>query len=469
MKLDWNKLLSEKRIRNLYEEPDKNRPKDRRTEFERDYDRAIFCTPVRRLHDKAQVFPLERNDSVRTRLAHSLEVSTIARDIGQAVSKWLLREGELQSAEQAEAIPVIAATCGLIHDLGNPPFGHAGEDAIRSWFNDHDDKILDALMDDGFCIEKNQYAQDFLKFEGNAQTIRLISRLQLLADYYGLNLTCATLLGVCKYTVNSLEADKNSKVHEKEKVGYFASEKDLMVKVREEAGIDDKKCPIAFIVEACDDIAYSIVDIEDAVKKNIISWEFLCSELNEKDNSGVFEEAIEKASRIVEKATKIGLTNKEKQITWVEAFRVYAIGKGVDAVIEAFQGYYNDIIQGEYHGELIKDSNVGAFIKACKTVGKNYIYNARSNLTLEIMGRQVIHDLMDFFWEAVLQEKGNPFADKLFSLLSPNYRRVFEYSKKELKLPETYCQMQLVTDYICGMTDTFACNLHKELKNGRDR
>ena len=137
MGLSWDKLLSEKRIRDLCEGKPAGPRRDHRTEFEGDFDRAIYCTPFRRLHDKAQVFPLEADDSVRTRLAHSLEVSTLARDVAKAISKWLIEEKEIspEQIEQSEHIPVIAATCGLLHDLGNPPFGHAGEDAIREWFS----------------------------------------------------------------------------------------------------------------------------------------------------------------------------------------------------------------------------------------------------------------------------------------------------------------------------------------------
>lgn len=469
MELKWEKLLSEKRIRNLYESPDRNRKSDHRTEFERDYDRAIFCTPVRRLHDKAQVFPLEPNDSIRTRLAHSLEVSTVARDIGKAISKWLLKEKKISNKKQAEAIPIIAATCGLLHDLGNPPFGHAGEDAIREWFKNKQSERTgrNKLFTRFKGGQTSQYAKDFLKFEGNAQTVRLVSRLQLLADYYGLNLTCGTLSALSKYTSDSIKAKKDSKYHEKRKVGYFASENDLMKKLRKETGLKDKRHPISFIIEACDDIAYSIVDIEDGVKKDVISWPFFYDKLKEKtNNSDDFNWIINKSEEIVKRAKGIGLTFKEEDITWVESFRVYAIGFCVEGVINTFKNKYSEIIAGTYHNELIKDSNACLFIESCKQIARNYVYNAHSNLRIELAGRKIIHDLMDLFWEGVSQNQNHRFAKNLYDLMSPNYKRVFEYSKSKLKLPNLYCQMQLVTDYICGMTDTFACDLHRKLRNG---
>ena len=138
----------------------------------------------------------------------------------------------------------------------------------------------------------------------------------------------------------------------------------------------------------------------------------------------------------------------------------------MDSAIHTFQEKYSDIMTGAYHKELIQDSEAQLFIKACKDIARDFVYNTQSNLKLELAGRKVIHDLMDFFWEGVSRKQNDKFAPKLFSLMSPNYRRVFDFSKKELKLPETYCQMQLVTDYICGMTDTFACELHRKLTNG---
>ncbi len=265
MELKWEKLLSEKRIRNLYH-PATKIPVDHRTEFERDYDRAIYCSPFRRLHDKAQVFPLEPIDSVRTRLAHSLEVSTLARDIARAVGRELIERKKI-TREQAPHIETIAAAVGLIHDLGNPPFGHAGEDAIREWILAHKEEFSE--------IKDTPYINDFLQFEGNAQTIRLVSRLQILADFYGLNLTCGTMSVLCKYTARSDQIDK--KTHEKKKIGYFRSEEELIQKVRQETGTGDLdrtiRNPIAFLVEACDDVCYSIIDVEDGLQKGILTWD----------------------------------------------------------------------------------------------------------------------------------------------------------------------------------------------------
>ena len=171
---------------------------DHRIEFERDFDRAVFSTPVKRLQDKAQVFPLEPHDAVRTRLTHSLEVSSVARGLATRSAKWLLEQGEI-STGMDRSIEAIAATCGLIHDLGNPPFGHAGEAAIQAWFKRpaREELLRKSLKN------AEQQIQDFLKFEGNAQSLRLITKLQVLADYKGLNLTFGTLSALGKYIASS--------------------------------------------------------------------------------------------------------------------------------------------------------------------------------------------------------------------------------------------------------------------------
>ena len=208
--MDWSRLLDHERRR-----PTTYRS-DPRSEFERDYDRAVFSTPVKRLQDKAQVFPLEPHDAVRTRLTHSLEVSSVSRGLATRTARWLSAEGFI-SEGMDRSIEAIAATCGLIHDLGNPPFGHAGEDAIRAWFQEPERKTLLATLN-------HQQARDFLRFEGNAQSLRLVARLQILADDKGLNLTFGTLSALMKYVASSDVADNHATNRALKKPGYFASE-----------------------------------------------------------------------------------------------------------------------------------------------------------------------------------------------------------------------------------------------------
>lgn len=484
--MEWDKLLSDKRVSAFFVEPEP-REKNNRTEFERDYDRAIFSTPVRRMHDKAQVFPLEPNDSVRTRLTHSLEVSTVARDMARVIGSWLDKDKKEIDEKQAKAIESIAATCGLIHDLGNPPFGHAGEEAVAEWFKEKN-KQKDFLVFSNAGNRKKQLRNDFLKFEGNAQTLRLVSKLQILSDLYGLNFTCATMSVACKYMASSDTIDKN--YHEKKKVGYFASEELIMDLVRNETGTGESKNPITFIVEAVDDIVFSVVDLEDGVKKGVVDWKMLEKLLRDysEGNNEILEACFERAEKLVAKDPLVKLKGKSRDEAMAQAFRVWAIGESVYAAIETFKEKYEDIMNGDYHNELFEDSKTCSLIKACKKVGVNHVYCVEQVIKKEVMARRVIHDLMDIFWEGVLgvlkkQDERTRFEKGIYNLMSENYRTVFENaqnppkvldeyravwnkSRGKTKLPENYCCMQLVTDYICGMTDTFACTLHRQLTNG---
>ncbi|MGC3958564.1 MAG: dNTP triphosphohydrolase [Verrucomicrobiota bacterium] len=262
--MNWEKLLNPNRPGDTTQ-----KKPDHRVQFERDYDRTVFSTPVRRLQDKTQVFPLDPNDSVRTRLTHSLEVSTIARGLARSVSIKLIEKGIITDIEMGRKIEAIAATCGLLHDLGNPPFGHSGEDAIINWFKNLQatDKAVEALG------KETSFEQDFSQFQGNAQTLRLITKLQLLAKPEGLNLTFGTLSASMKYISNSLEAKeecakpKQNRRHANSKLGYFSSESSIVQRIREETGTGPHRNPITFLVEAADDMAYSVVDIEDATSK----------------------------------------------------------------------------------------------------------------------------------------------------------------------------------------------------------
>ena len=184
------------------DQPSPQKEKDTRTGIERDYDRILFATPTRRLADKTQVFPLDANDSVRTRLTHSHEVSNLGRSIGTSLACEYGIAGNAASSKPQRNLPSLLAATGLVHDLGNPPFGHQGEIAIQSWFSDNRDTVLQPLAGD------SQMQCDFLNFEGNAQGFRLVTRLQLLNDDFGLDLTYATLAAMMKYPTCSNQTDK---------------------------------------------------------------------------------------------------------------------------------------------------------------------------------------------------------------------------------------------------------------------
>ncbi|HCA4054136.1 TPA: dNTP triphosphohydrolase, partial [Listeria monocytogenes] len=257
--MEWTTLLNRETISR------KRNPGngDLRNAFENDYQRIILSASFRRLQDKTQVFPLEKNDFIRTRLTHSLEVSTIAKSMGTLVGSQIVeRNIDPSFTEQnIRELSDLLASAGLLHDIGNPPFGHFGETAIRQWFA----KELPTLKIDDISINsllEKQMRNDFLHFEGNAQVLRVVTKLhQLFETSYGMNLTSATLNSFVKYPVNSLQINKT---HIKsKKMGYFYSEKDIFEKITEQTGTNGNRHPVTFLLEAADDISYLIADLED--------------------------------------------------------------------------------------------------------------------------------------------------------------------------------------------------------------
>ena len=363
------------------------------------------------------------------------------------------------------SIEAIAATCGLIHDLGNPPFGHAGEDAIRTWF-----KRRECLLHTS--LKEQSQIQDFLKFEGNAQSLRLVATLQILADYNGLNLTFGTLSALSKYVASSDQADKEEPNRAFRKPGFFTSEAKIVEQIREATGTGAARHPISLLVEAADDIVYLAADVEDAVKKSVLSWIEVKEELKDEDAVSV-----RNALALQKKILKAGGPRVPVDIDddiRAAAFRSAAISVMVAGAFQEFQAQYDEIMNGRYQHALLPQSDAKELATCLRRLGEKRVYPTRSTLTLELMGRRVIGDLMDVFWEGAeaMPPTGPPetstFAGKAAALISPNYRQVFQHSlAEERTLPKQYHQFQLVTDYVCGMTDSFAKRLHAELFNGR--
>lgn len=468
--MDWEQLLCEVRVRELLGgKPSQRYPDDRRTEFDRDYDRSIFSTRVKRLQDKAQVFPLEPNDSVRTRLTHSLEVASVAKGLASDVGQWLASRGYLgrKPERPLRAIETVAMTAGLIHDIGNPPFGHSGERAIRDWFKSRPKEFL-SFAGRG---DRKQLANDFLIFEGNAQTLRLACRLQVLADEYGLNLTAGTISAACKYTVPSHKTNGDSANHAHRKPGFFASESAVVEAVRKATGTKGARNPITFLVEAADDAVYATVDLEDGVRKGVLHWKTMDKWLKDAastDPSGLIVKSLEGAERQINEAIANNFVRgRSEDEALVQAFRVSAIYNIVKAAAETFIEHYDQIMAGRFTADLVSKSKAAALVDVCKRLGQQFVYCSDETLRLEVQGRTVIHGLMEMFWEGAEHgsEGGRKFPDKIYALLSRNYKTVCNATIERKVLPEKYCKLQLVTDYVCGMTDSFACNLHRRLKN----
>ena len=466
-KNSWEKLLCSNRRKKKGHEKPSTSP-EHRTEIERDYDRILFSTPVRRLADKTQVFPLDKNDSVRTRLTHSHEVSNLARSIGTA----LVFQSESETFQSVlhfqRNIPALLAAVGLVHDLGNPPFGHQGERAIQSWFSVNNKVLCD--------LETEQQKQDFLRFEGNAQAFRLVTRLQLINDDYGLDLTYATLAAMMKYPTASSELDENHVA--KKKHGFFTSEKHVVEAVHQATGLGlGKRHALTYVMEACDDMAYVVLDAEDAVKKGLASFSDLMVFLKTKSkDDALINEVVQQSENKHNIHQMIpNLSPLELNDVSMQRFRVYAIGGMVNAVTKAFNINQDNLLQGNLSNPLIKKSDAKELCAKLKEFSKLHAYSHSSVLGLELQGFNVIQGLMDMIWAAIIDRsnsnelsstRNHPFTKYVYQRISENYRRIFEKPTAEDKnLPTRYRECLLLTDMISGMTDSFALDLYNDLSS----
>lgn len=449
--LDWEKLLSSQRRKPSLAEGSSVTGSGRQ-EIERDYDRILFATPTRRLADKTQVFPLDKNDSVRTRLTHSHEVSNLARSIGIRLAfehaEKVFGSKHLDLKVQ-RIVPSLLAAIGLAHDLGNPPFGHQGEEAIRQWFKET-----------AKSAPAESIHADFLNFDGNAQTLRLLTRLQILNDSYGLNLTYATLSALMKYPSFHDSGDKNKR----KKWGIFESERKIATEIMDKVGLDEgNRHPLAYIMEACDDIAYSVLDAEDTVKKGYASFYDLMDYLkHHSDNDEIVERVVSQSETKNKEFRKEVLSSRELNDVSMQMFRVYAIYQLIVESTASFLDNINEIMSGQISGdfELIKSSKADTLCRVLKSFDRRYGFMNRDVLALELQGSNYIKSLMDMLWEAISGEAGNStFNSYAYQRISENYRRVYEGSERKV-----YDKYQLLCDAISGMTDSYAIAFHDELR-----
>ncbi|NLK98933.1 deoxyguanosinetriphosphate triphosphohydrolase [Defluviitalea saccharophila] len=459
--LNWEKLLCSKRLRETTTED-----LPHRNEFDKDYERIIYSSSLRRLQDKAQVFPLQRNDFTRTRLTHSLEVASLGRSIAWSIGEWLLTEKQVfKDFKEVKQLASLVEVSSLVHDLGNPPFGHYGEDIIRNWFKKwfSTPEYRNAEVEFGKLTEQQE--QDFLLFEGNAQALRILSRLQFLNDQYGANFTYATLATLMKYpwASNSEQAKK------KKKFGYFQAEEDLFNEIREHVGIDGCRHPATFLVEAADDMAYLTADIEDAVKKGVIDWENIYQRMKkelEKEFPSLFNELEIYRQKAIENQVP------DKNVIDVQNFKVRAQGLMFLSVVEAFKEHYDEIMNCKFEAELIFVSKVRRLAEYLKKIAMEEVFSNKEVLTLELVGDKVISDLLNLFVSAVTRVKSDKKTkskdEKLIHLISKNFRHIQKIDKEgrptiEFENLTLYNRLILVTDFISGMTDGYAVNLHQEL------
>lgn len=449
--LDWTKLLNQLRRKELYESIESLGTGAGRTESERDYDRILFATPTRRLADKTQVFPMEENDSVRTRLTHSHEVSNLARSIGvrlafEHAEAVFGSDHELLNVKRN--VPSLLAAAGLAHDLGNPPFGHQGEVAIQQWFVKKQNEEPDIEV-------------DFLEFDGNAQTFRLLTRLQVLTDPYGLNLTFGALAGLLKYP--SVYGSSNKGGFKKS--GVFKSEKKTVKDVWEQTGLaEGVRHPLAYVMEACDDIAYSIIDAEDTVKKGYASFYDLMDFLESAGPDERIKEVVGKAKEKNEEFKRHPLSSRELNDISMQMFRVKAISVMVESVTETFVANIGKMMDGSIEPgfDLIGNSDCAQLCRVTKNFDFRYGFQHKDVLRLELEGNNYIKSMMTMLWKAILCDgnSDSPFERFAFGQISENYRRVYNETTKSL-----YDKCQLLCDAVSGMTESYLIKSHDELKS----
>ncbi len=474
--MNWTQLMCAERPRTITHKQSKT---DLRTEFEKDYHRIISSSAFRRLHDKTQVFPLDQSDYIRTRLTHSLEVSSFAKSLGQNVGSRILQEQldpDFTLQTQMDISDVLQCA-GLLHDIGNPPFGHFGESAIQDWFRTH----MDTLQYDGKPLSKvlnPQMQADFTHFEGNTQALRVVSKLHILVDEHGMNLTKALLGTMIKYPGSSLEIhydkkDPNRDIRHK-KMGYFYAERELFADIQKSTGTNGHRHPLAFLLEAADDIAYTTADIEDAVKKGLIDYETLLQELRElclkQDTDQEVKRLISRLEKLYEKALDHGYANKD--LYAVQNWAISVQGAFLDAATDSFINNYKAIMDGTYRFELLYDTPINILLKAMQDIAYRYAFVCKPILKLEVKADSIFDFLLSRFVQAFLyyqtplESKYSTAVDqKMVMLMSDDYKRVYQtYAEGCDDVEQLYLRLLLVTDYISGMTDGFAIRMYEELR-----
>jgi dGTPase len=435
MAMEWPPLLSSKRFRD-----DKPRPaEDGRSQFQKDYDRIVFSRAFRRLQGKTQVHPLPDNDHVHTRLTHTLEVASVGRSLGARAGLRLKQDHKLPEGMHPQDVGSILQAACLAHDIGNPPFGHAGENAIRGWFRQNS-RYLDDLSD-------NQQKLDLSNFEGNAQGLRVLSQLEGHLFSGGLRPTFATLGTFIKYPWSSGHAS----IIKKEKFGYFQTEHEIIEEITTELGliktssVSWTRHPLVFLTEAADDICYAIVDLEDALEVRILG----------------FHE--------VESILSIGLDQKEREeystisLDDVPRRLNYLRGKAVDYLVQqavdAFFKNEKSILQGSFTDNIIMhcEQNAKEIIISAKNLASEKVFRDSRKTEIEIGAYSIIDVLLKALCDACIElKKSQPSfkSQRVFDLLGVNAPD---------KDDSLYSCLIRMTDFVSGSTDKFSVRLSRRL------
>ncbi len=448
--MNWNQLLNKTRLGKaaaiLEIEQSRNA-------FARDFDRIIFSTPFRRLQSKAQVVPLPEHDFIHTRLTHSLETSSIGRSMGRLIGEGLVAENgdyfKSQGLGASDFETVIAAAC-IAHDIGNPPFGHSGEKAISEYFNGEGAKYLQGLTD--------QQQADLSNFEGNAMGFRILAHSlpAQTAAPGGLGLTYATLGVFMKYPRCSV-AGEVADLASTRKYGYFQSEDEAFRQIASGLGLipcsrsDNNRCrawhrhPLAFVVEAADDIGYLIIDLEDAYKRQVVSYNTVRDYL-----LAVFGD---KVPRDIEPKLKLIHDGKER----IGYLRARVINFLIVNIADSFRNNLVVIGKGDFDRHLIFTIPAGKVLKQLSQFSREEIYNSRDVVEVEIAGYEIISGLLDTFLGAIF---GSGTRNrKIRSLIPDQY-----LAPGRNNFSGNYEGLLSVVQFISGMTDSYAVDIYRKIK-----
>lgn len=465
--MNWQKLLSTKRHREAIGTT--KIKEDLRSEFEKDYHRIIGSASFRRLQDKTQVFPLDKSDFIRTRLTHSLEVSSYGKSLGQNIGEYIInyiKDSEFTWKEKEEICHILECA-GLIHDIGNPPFGHFGESAIRDWFK----KNLPSMMYNGKSVEQilsKQMREDFYHFEGNAQALRLVTKLHYLVDENGMNLTYALLNTIVKYPVSSTGIDKSTGNIKDKKMGYYLADQEIYEMIAKETGTEGKRHPLTFILEAADDIAYKTADIEDGFVKGFISYLQLKEELKvleDKEPNNPFK-PLERLEHKYQSGLRRGVKNPEEYA--VKNWIVQVQGHLINCATYGFTKNYTAIMNGTYDKDIFCETYGEGLMDLLGDMAYRRVFVSPAIYKMEVAESVILNFLMDKFVNAVLyydtDKKLSEIDKRLVSFISENYKSAYhKHAAGKSEAEKLYLRLLLVTDYICGMTDSYAARLYQEL------
>ena len=436
--MKWTELISNRRLGQEHRHPERH---DDRTEFKRDYDRLIFSAPFRRLQNKTQVFPLPGSVFVHNRLTHSLEVASVGMSLGTDVARRLCADNAGYASTLVPEIGQIVATACLAHDLGNPPFGHSGEKAIQTFFTEGKGQYLQQRVSPEFW-------SDITRFDGNANAFRLLTHSFKGRRKGGFAMTYSTLASRVKYPFPSYHAKKN-------KFGFFTTERPDYEAVAAHLGIPQTaaadgsvrwaRYPLVYLVEAADDICYEIMDLEDAYKLKILSFEETTQLM-----LSFFDD--ERRQSIVQRIGDEELTDPNEKVQYL---RACVIGLLENECVAAFMRHEDAILQGTFSGSLIESISPQPCqaYERCTHISRARIYRSRPVLDVELSGYRIMATLMELMVEAI-EHPERYYSQQLIGRVSSQY---------DIDSPDLETRIMAVVDYISGMTDVYALDVYQKI------